>query len=107
MSASPIFASHPLDMQLLETTQPDFPDAPSKLLHCGPPLCNIEVKLTGINEDVVESGADPVGELCIRGPGVGDPVPMGVQLEDGWIDTGVKARARSNGTFVPIAGLRV
>jgi hypothetical protein len=25
---------------------------------------------------------------------------MGVQLEDGWVDSGVNARVRPNGTFV-------
>jgi long-chain acyl-CoA synthetase len=94
LSAGPVFASHPLDMQQLETNQ-------AKMSHCGPPTCNIEVKLLGINEAAVETGSDPLGELCVRGPGVGDPIPMGVQLEDGWIDIGVKARARANGTFFP------
>lgn len=39
-------------------------------------------------------------QLCIRGPAVGDPVPMSVQLEEGWVDSGIDARVRANGTFV-------
>jgi hypothetical protein len=39
-------------------------------------------------------------KLYIRGPGVGDPVPIGMQLEDGWVDSGMTARVRANGTFV-------
>jgi hypothetical protein len=31
--------------------------------HCGPPLCNIEVKLATIHEEAVVAGADPDGEV--------------------------------------------
>jgi long-chain acyl-CoA synthetase len=78
----------------------------AEISHCGPPTCNVEIKLVGIDEAAVGTGSDPLGELCVRGPGVGDPIPMGVQLEDGWIDAGVKARVRANGTFL-LDGLAV
>jgi len=80
-------------MQQLDTNQ-------AAMSHFGPPTCNIEVKLLGINEAAMETGSDPSGELCVRGPGVGDPIPMGVQLEDGWIDVGVETHVKANGTFV-------
>ncbi|KIM28964.1 hypothetical protein M408DRAFT_329011 [Serendipita vermifera MAFF 305830] len=101
LSTGPVFASHPLDLQVLDpgSGSGEADSSPSKT-HTGAPTCNIEIKLLHIAEEAVNGGADPEGELCIRGPGVGDPVPMGVQLEDGWIDAGVNARVRANGTFV-------
>lgn len=63
--AGPVFASHPLDLQ-------SFSDEASKanptflsIAHVGPPATNVEVKLAGVNDDAVESGADPVGEVSI------------------------------------------
>ncbi|KAG9055638.1 hypothetical protein FS842_001619 [Serendipita sp. 407] len=107
LSASPVFASHPLDMQILETSENR--DTDSKNAHSGPPTSNVAVKLLRIREESVAVGGDPEGEICIRGPGVGDPIPMNVSLEDGWIPCGVTAKVLANGTFVvgdPIASTR-
>lgn len=57
LSAGPVFASHPLDMQLSEITE-----KPS-IGHVGPPTCNIEVKLLDVDEAALASGADPVGKV--------------------------------------------
>jgi hypothetical protein len=32
--------------------------------HVGPPAANVEVKLTSVDDDAIEKGADPVGEVC-------------------------------------------
>ncbi|PVG02165.1 acetyl-CoA synthetase-like protein [Serendipita vermifera] len=102
LSTGPVFASHPLDMQVQEDVSKgaNLDPLEIKKAHCGPPLSNMEVKLATIHEEAVVAGADPDGELYIRGPGVGDPVPIGMQLEDGWVDSGMTARVRTNGTFI-------
>ncbi|KAG8831329.1 hypothetical protein FRC17_003282 [Serendipita sp. 399] len=90
LSASPIFASHPLDMQILETSDNDEPE--TRNAHSGPPTYNVAVKLLRIHEESVIAGGDPEGEICVRGPGVGDPIPMSVQLDEGWVSCGVTAK---------------
>lgn len=62
LSSSPIFASHPLDLQMLDIGKED---SDSMNAHTGPPSCNIEVKLLKLNEEAVAAGADPEGEVCI------------------------------------------
>ncbi|KAF9002020.1 acetyl-CoA synthetase [Cyathus striatus] len=97
----PVLASHPLDLQ-------DFPvtDTDSSIAHVGPPSVNIEAKLISVDDASVENGADPVGDLLVRGP----PVAKLVNVEDyvdipseddkeGWIATGEKARVQTNGSF--------
>ncbi|KAG6872812.1 hypothetical protein C0995_006411 [Termitomyces sp. Mi166 len=61
----PVLASHPFDLQ-------DFPSLKDSLVaHVGPPGVNIEAKLVSIDDEKVETGEDPVGNLLIRGPPVG------------------------------------
>jgi len=103
--AAPVLASHPLDLQ-------DFPSqavgksSGRTFAHTGPPGVNVEVKLVGVNDDLVENGGDPAGEVLVRGP----PVCKKVNLEDyvhipeptseeGWTTTDVKARVQTNGSF--------
>lgn len=99
LSASPILASHPLDLQR------HFPaTGGSRMskdpLHVGPPAPSVEVKLVGISESDIESGNDPRGELLIRGTSVGTPVSEStVPFPDGWLPTGERAIIQSNGTF--------
>lgn len=61
LSAGPVFASHPLDMQVLDTSN-ETDSGPSKT-HTGAPTCNVEVKLLHISEEAVAGGADPEGEV--------------------------------------------
>lgn len=96
----PVLASHPLDLQ-------DFPGLKDALVaHVGPPSVNIETKLVGLDDEKVENGADPVGNLCIRGPPVGKLLGnddyVSIPSEDdkeGWVSTGVRAKIQSNGAF--------
>jgi long-chain acyl-CoA synthetase len=90
LAAGPILSTQFYDFQI-------FPDDTSNS-HRGCPVINDEVKLVGVDEQGMEAGEDPVGELSVRGPslvggGLGDAVPEGV-----WKNTGWKATVRSNGT---------
>jgi hypothetical protein len=72
LSAGPVFASHPLDMQVLDTRAKSSFAAEEKeegqsKTHTGAPTCNIEVKLLRINEEAVVGGADPEGEVSGTG----------------------------------------
>ncbi|KIY51047.1 acetyl-CoA synthetase-like protein [Fistulina hepatica ATCC 64428] len=96
--AGPVFASHAHDLQ-------DFAleGVPA---HVGPPSVNIEVKLTGIDESSVQSGADPIGALLVRGPAVGKHLSVEDYVEvppdneeEGWYATECRARAQTNGSF--------
>jgi long-chain acyl-CoA synthetase len=94
--AAPVLASHPLDAQ-------DIPGL--KAAHTGPPSVNIEVKLTGVNDDVVEAGGDPEGNLLVRGPPVGKQVELEdyvhvAEAEEGWIPMEARARVLTNGAFL-------
>ena len=98
LSGAPVLASHPLDLQTL----PGNGAAPA-----GPPGINVEVKLLGLDDDAVEGGADPVGELIARGPSVGQRVTLRAFLEgvesvggEEWIAVGGRARVQTNGAFV-------
>ncbi|KAF8160591.1 hypothetical protein BJ912DRAFT_1150914 [Pholiota molesta] len=104
LSPAPVLATHPLDLQEL----------PNVDAHTGPPGINVEVKLRGVDDDAVEGGADPVGEVLTRGPPVGkrvgleDYVNVGAGGEEqegagegeGWTALGVRARVQTNGAFV-------
>lgn len=106
--AGPVLASHPFDLQI-------FPSGPSSgagsaldnyaftyLAPVGSPSVNVEVKLTGVNDDAVEAGEDPVGAVWIRGPSVGAllEVEEDENVEDkGWVETGERAKVLPNGTF--------
>ncbi|KDQ12388.1 hypothetical protein BOTBODRAFT_176607 [Botryobasidium botryosum FD-172 SS1] len=90
LSTAPIFASHPQDLQAFADGQ--------DLAHVGAPGPNVEVKLTNIAETDVEMGLDPMGDLLIRGPSIGTPIPSAPAVE-GWIKTGDAVLGLSNGTF--------
>ncbi|KAF8964661.1 hypothetical protein BDZ97DRAFT_1814951 [Flammula alnicola] len=119
--AAPILASHPLDLQDIPTkTAAKDPAAAAavapSVAHTGPPTVNVEVKLVGVDDEAVEGGADPVGDLLARGPPVGkrvgveDYVNVGVggaevqepqeEGDDGWTPMDVRARVQTNGAFV-------
>ncbi|KAF8634354.1 hypothetical protein AX15_000965 [Amanita polypyramis BW_CC] len=84
--AGPVLSSHAYDLQALPV---------SGKAHVGPPSVNVEVKLTGVDDEAVEKGGDPVGMAVVRGPSVGAVDG----LEDGWAATGTRFRVQANGAF--------
>jgi long-chain acyl-CoA synthetase len=102
--AGPVLATHPLDLQFFPARAGD---AFADVVPVGPASVNVEVKLAGVDDAAVEGGADPAGELCVRGPPVGRVVGVkgGKQEEDGdgdelgWVETGDRAQVHSNGSF--------
>jgi long-chain acyl-CoA synthetase len=100
--SAPVFASHPYDLQ-------DFPANSNSFAHLacvGPPSINIEAKLVGVEDEVVEGGSDPVGILLVRGPSVGKEVhgAQGDVVDEGdWVGTGERAKVYANGSFKILA----
>lgn len=107
--AGPVLASHPLDLQDFSTPLTASPDEPP--VPVGPPSINVEARLVGVSDEVIENGGDPEGVLMVRGPSVGRLAPMEDYVdvqgsnggneteEDGWIGTGVKATMLKNGAL--------
>lgn len=100
--AGPILASHPLDLQIFDSSAKA--DQFSTVAPVGPPSINVEVKLAGVDDAAVQAGADPLGELFVRGPPVGQWLGSNTEQtgDDGegeWISTGLTAQVLSNGTF--------
>ena len=107
LAAAPLLASHALDLQdfylTTNSTIKSKAVAPN-----GPPGVNVEVKLVGVIDDVVEKGGDPSGDLFVRGPPVGKvansedyvDVPSGDSSEAyEWVGMDVKATVQPNGSF--------
>jgi long-chain acyl-CoA synthetase len=97
--AGPVLASHPLDLQDLSTEG-------VTVAHTGPPSINVEAKLVGVEDELVENGADPVGILLVRGPSAGKLASMETSYvsvpssgEESWIETGLRATVQTNGAF--------
>jgi len=104
----PVCASHGLDLQSFPAER-GTGDNETASAHVGPPSVNIEAKLVGVDDAALETKkADPVGELIIRGPSVGETVPTSEATspastevaESGWMSMQRRALIRSNGTFV-------
>lgn len=104
--AAPVLASHALDLQDFYITTDETTS--KAVVPTGPPGVNVEVKLMGVLDDVVEKGGDPSGDLFVRGPPVGKlvnsedyvDVPSGDSPESyEWVGTDAKARAKPNGSF--------
>ena len=94
--AAPVLASHPLDLQ-------DIPAL--KAAHTGPPGVNVEMKLTGVNDELVEAGGNPEGSLLVRGPPVGKQAGLEdyvhvAEAEEGWTAMETRASVLTNGAFV-------
>ncbi|KAL1947959.1 hypothetical protein VTO73DRAFT_13683 [Trametes versicolor] len=115
--AGPVFASHALDLQTFgpgtsgaASTSAADAYALTYLAPVGPPSVNVEAKLSGVDDTAVEAGADPVGELHVRGPSVGRPLSVTVEDESleeelrGWRATGERAKVAPNGTFKVAVG---
>ncbi|KZP20846.1 acetyl-CoA synthetase-like protein [Athelia psychrophila] len=108
VAAGPIFASHPLDLQIFPVSPDHSADPFEPLAHIGPPTCNVEVKLAGIDDAAAESGGDPVGLVTIRGPSVGKVMGSGEESyievpsasdEEMWVTTGERGTVMANGAF--------
>ncbi|EIN07825.1 acetyl-CoA synthetase-like protein [Punctularia strigosozonata HHB-11173 SS5] len=105
--AAPVFASHALDLQAFDEPS----SGGSGSAHVGPPSANVEAKLVRVDEAELASGADPVGDVLVRGPAVGRGVGVGEEGEvagavgtetggeEGWVETGERGRVLTNGTF--------
>ncbi|KAF7338450.1 Acetyl-CoA synthetase [Mycena venus] len=97
--AGPVLASHALDLQ-------DLTAEGVTVAHTGPPSINVEAKLVGVEDELVENGADPVGILMVRGPSVGRLASMETSYisipsgeDEGWIGSGLRATVQTNGSF--------
>jgi len=97
--AGPVLASHALDLQ-------DLTLEGVTVAHTGPPSINVEAKLVGVEDELVENGADPVGILMVRGPSVGRLASMETSYvsipsgeDEGWIGSGLRATVQTNGSF--------
>lgn len=104
LAAGPVFASHPLDLQIFPVPS----DAFGHIAHVGPPSVNVEAKLVGVDDATVEAGSDPVGQLMIRGPTVGKVLGVGDEsyieipsatTEEGWVGTSETVKVLTNGAF--------
>ncbi|OBZ75164.1 Long-chain-fatty-acid--CoA ligase 5 [Grifola frondosa] len=114
--AGPVFASHPLDLQ---TFSPNITASSASaadayaftyLAPVGPPSVNIEAKLVGVDDEAVESGADPIGALHVRGPSVGKTLEeVGTRSEEErvWLDTSERAKVATNGTFKVVSAFKI
>lgn len=106
--SGPALATHPFDVQTFPTdAMPSGSSAAdnytfSYLATVGAPSINVEAKLKGVDDNLVEGGGDPVGDLFLRGPSVGqiiDAAPEEGELDKGWVGSGERARVLPNGSF--------
>jgi len=69
--------------------------------HVGAPSVNLEAKLVGVDDSLVEMGADPIGEILVRGPPVGSMLSAEGETgeKNAWVHTGEKGRVMTNGAF--------
>ncbi|EKM55644.1 uncharacterized protein PHACADRAFT_161674 [Phanerochaete carnosa HHB-10118-sp] len=95
--SGPVFATHSLDVQTFPADTDSSGSSAadnytfSYLATVGAPSINMEVKLKGVDDNLVENGGDPVGNLFLRGSSVGlvlDAEPEEEELDKGWIDSG-------------------
>lgn len=107
VAAGPLFASHPVDLQIFPISPEHASDPFERLAHIGPPSCNVEAKLAGVNDEATENGSDPVGMIMIRGPSIGKIMGTGEESyievpsesEEHWVATGERAKVLANGAF--------
>ncbi|OCB84357.1 hypothetical protein A7U60_g9037 [Sanghuangporus baumii] len=96
----PVFFSHPLDFQEFPENSAGNPEF-AGIAHVGPPSINIEVKIVGVDDAAVEKGADPIGEVVVRGPSVTLPLDDDDKetAPGDWVSLGERGLAQTNGTF--------
>ena len=106
--ADPVLASHAFDLQDFYSTTEDKTTSKA-VAPTGPPGVNVEAKLVSVDDDAVEKGGDPSGDLLVRGPPVGKMVNLEdyVDVPSGdspdnyeWVGMDVRARIRANGSFL-------
>ena len=106
--AAPVLASHAFDLQDFYSTTEDKTTSKA-VAPTGPPGVNVEAKLVSVDDDAVEKGGDPSGDLLVRGPPVGKMVNLEdyVDVPSGdspdnyeWVGMDVRARIRANGSFL-------
>ncbi|KAI5123321.1 hypothetical protein M0805_009342 [Coniferiporia weirii] len=96
--AGPVFFSHPLDFQMFGAAPSSVKPQVTDFAHVGPPSINIEAKLVGVDDNAIEGGADPVGEIAVRGPPV--TLPLDGEAETySWVNTEKRGLVQTNGTF--------
>lgn len=61
--AGPVFASHPLDLQTFPISAVEKQGDFAAVATVGPPSINVEVKMVNVNDEAIEGGADPTGEV--------------------------------------------
>lgn len=64
--AGPVCASHGLDLQAFRVSQEQMNGNEALFTnvgHVGPPTINVEIKLTGVDDDAIEEGTNPMGEV--------------------------------------------
>ncbi|KAG2116524.1 uncharacterized protein F5147DRAFT_673234 [Suillus discolor] len=95
-ATGPLFATHAFDLQMLSSSSPATEPA-----HVGAPSVNVEAKLISVKDNVVEQGADPIGEILVRGPSVGNMLSADGEAgeKNAWVHTGGTARVMTNGAF--------
>ncbi|KAG1841377.1 hypothetical protein C8R48DRAFT_739175 [Suillus tomentosus] len=95
-ATGPLFATHAFDLQMLFSSSPATEPA-----HVGAPSVNVEAKLISVKDNVVEQGADPIGEILVRGPSVGNMLSADGEAgeKNAWVHTGKTARVMTNGAF--------
>ncbi|KAG1800858.1 uncharacterized protein HD556DRAFT_964734 [Suillus plorans] len=95
-ATGPLFATHAFDLQMLPSSSPATEPA-----HVGAPSVNVEAKLISVKDNVVEQGADPIGEILVRGPSVGNMLSADGEAgeKNAWVHTGKTARVMTNGAF--------
>jgi long-chain acyl-CoA synthetase len=99
--SAPILASHPHDVQTFAVA------SGQEFAHVGPPTVNVEVKLVGVDDGVVEKGGDPEGVLHVRGPIVGRVLSPRNEIDaeeapatdEPWVSTEDRACIQTNGVF--------
>ncbi|KIJ44134.1 hypothetical protein M422DRAFT_67748 [Sphaerobolus stellatus SS14] len=96
LACGPVLASHPLDLQAFPASM-----APGAFkAHFGPPAPNVEAKLVRVDDAIVDAGADPEGELVLRGPSIAKLWSERDEADaEEWVSTGQSARVHTNGTF--------
>lgn len=94
-ATGPLFATNASDMQIFPSSATPEP------AHVGAPSINLEAKLVGVDDSLVEMGADPIGEILVRGPPVGSMLSAKGETgeKNAWVHTGEKGRVMTNGAF--------
>ena len=97
----PLFASYPHDLQIHPSSEVsgEF----ESVAHVGAPTVSLEVKLTDVDDAVIEEGKDPVGQVYVRGPPVGTLLGDGETTGESWVPAGYRGKAQPNGCFKVIS----